>query len=285
MESTNRNAWIIVAVLGAILVLTCCCTLILGGAALAGLGIFSTKSDVSSGAFTDELEQTISVGDAPSLEINNFAGNVSIRAGESGTMHIVATKRASRSRDLSVIGVGIHEKQGGVVVKTGRPLSKGKATVDLQITAPADSRLELDLGAGNASVQGLGSGAEVAVGAGNISLDEVTGPLQVNTGAGTMNVQRAAGPAHLNTGTGVIMYQGTPQGDCHFNTGVGAISLELPAQPNVTVDLKTEVGEIDIKCPVDGQVSKRRVQGIIGTGDDARLVVNAGASGISLTCK
>jgi hypothetical protein len=285
MESTNRNAWIVVAVLGAILLLACCCALIVGGAALAGFSVFSTKSDVSSGAFSDELEQAISVGDSPSLEINNFAGNVSIRAGESGTIHVVATKRASRSRDLSVIGVGIHEKQGGVVIKTGRPLSKGKAAVDLQITAPPDSRLELDLGAGNASVQGLGSGAEVTVGAGNISLDEVTGPIQANTGAGTMNVRGAAGPARLSTGTGVMMYQGAPQGDCHFNTGLGAISLELPAQTNVTVDMKTEVGEIDVKCPVDGQVSKRRVQGIIGTGDDARIVANAGASGISLTCK
>jgi hypothetical protein len=89
----------------------------------------------------------------------------------------------------------------------------------------------------------------------------------------------------LNNGTGVMMYQGTPQGDCNFSSGVGAISLELPARPNVTLDLKTDVGEIDVKCPVDGQVSKRRVQGVIGTGEGARIVANAGVSGIGLTCK
>jgi hypothetical protein len=123
------------------------------------------------------------------------------------------------------------------------------------------------------------------VGAGNISLNGVTGAIQANTGAGTMNVRGAAGPAHLNTGTGVLMYQGSPQGDCNFSSGVGAISLELPAQPNVTLDLKTDVGDIDVKCPVDGQVSKRRVQGVIGTGDDAHIEANAGVSGIGLSCK
>lgn len=285
MESTNRNVWIIVAVLAAILLLACCCALILGGTALAGLGVFASRSSVSTGPYTEHHEETLSVGDAPSLEINDFAGNVSIRAGESGTIHVVATKRASRSSDLSVIGVGIHEKQDGVVIKTGRPLSKGKATVDLEITAPADSRLRLILGAGNASVRGLGSGAEASVGAGNIDLDDVTGPIQANTGAGTMNVRGAAGPAHLDNGTGVIMYRGAPQGDCRFSSGAGAISLELPARPNVTLDLQTDVGTIGVNCPVDGQVSKRRVQGVLGTGDEARIVANAGVGGIGLTCK
>jgi len=113
----------------------------------------------------------------------------------------------------------------------------------------------------------------------------VTGDLKANTGAGTITVRGAAGPARLNNGTGVIVYQGAPQGDCRFNSGTGAISLELPAQPNVTLELKTDAGAIDVKCPVDGQISKRLVQGVIGTGNDARIEANTGVGGIGLTCR
>jgi len=285
MESNNRNVWIIVAVLAAILLLACCCALVSGGAALAGLGVFVSKSSVSGGPYTEHWEETLSVGDAPSLEINNFAGSVSIRAGESGTIHVVATKRAWRSGDLSVIEVGIHETEDGVVIKTEKPLTNGKATVDLEITAPPDSRLNLQLGAGNVSVKDLVAGAEANVGAGNVGLGGVTGDLKVNTGAGTITVRGAAGAAHLNNGAGVIVYQGAPQGDCRFNSGAGAISLELPAQPNVTLDLQTDAGKVDVKCAVDGQISKRHVQGVIGTGDEARIVANTGVGGIGLTCK
>jgi hypothetical protein len=252
---------------------------------VAGLGPWMFKSSEPAGPYQERIEESYTTADAPSLQIDNFAGNVSIRAGESGTIQVVATKRASRSRDLSVIGVGIHEKEGGLVIKTGRPLSRGNAAVDLEITTPADSHLDLELGAGNILVQGLSGGVEASVGAGNIGMDDVTGELGASSGAGTINVRGASGPVRLNNGTGTIVYRGTPQGHCRFNTGAGAIALELPTSPNVTLDLKTDVGTIEVKCPVDGQVSKRRVQGVIGTGDAARIEANAGVGGIGLTCK
>jgi hypothetical protein len=285
VESKNRNTVIIIVAVAVLLLVACGCGLAIIGAVVTGIGPWTPRVSEPAGPYQERIEESYTMADAPSLEIDNFAGNVSIRAGESGTIHVVATKRASRTRDLSVIGVGIHEKEGGLVIKTGRPLSRGNAAVDLEITTPADSRLDLELGAGNVSVRGLSGGVEASVGAGNVNIHDVTGTLKANTGAGTMAVQGAAGPAHLNNGAGVIMYQGTPQGDCRFNSGAGAISLELPAQPNVTLDLKTGVGTIEIKCPVDGQVSKRRVQGVIGTGDDARIEANAGVGGIGLTCK
>lgn len=284
MESKNRNTVIIIVAIAVLLLAACCCALAIGGAVVAGLGPWMFKSSEPAGPYQERIEESYSVADAPSLQIDNFAGHVSVRAGESGNIQVIATKRASRSRDLSVTGVGIHEKEGGLVIRTGRPLSRGNAAVDLEITTPADSHLELELGAGNVLVQGLSGGVEASVGAGNIGLNDVTGELEARSGAGTINVRGASGPVCLNNGTGTIVYQGAPQGHSCFNTGAGAIALELPASPNVTLDLKTNVGNIKVECPVDGQVGKRNVQGVIGTGEDARIEANAGVGGIDLVC-
>ncbi|HSR30567.1 MAG TPA: DUF4097 family beta strand repeat-containing protein [Anaerolineae bacterium] len=261
MESKNRNIWIIVAV---IVVALCCCTL---AVAAVAVGLFSTQPFAwtwSTNIQRARSEEAFAVGDAPDVQIDNFAGNVTVRTGESGLVRVAATRQARSRNDLDRVKVQISERDGGLVIKTEKPMSLTTASVDLEITAPAGTRLQVDTGAGN------------------VEIDGITGGIDAYSGAGDTDVRGAAGTARLDTGAGSIRYQGTPQGECSFETGAGNITLALPADVNVQVDLGTGVGNVDVGFVVDGQVSRQSVQGVIGSGAQGTIYAHTGAGNIDV---
>ena len=261
MESNNRTVWIIVAV---VVVVLCCCALALAAVAV---GWFATQPFDWIGApslQSERSEEAFAVGAAPSLKIDNFAGNVTVRAGERNVIRVVATKKAPRIGDLGRIEIQIDEQNGGLTIRTSKPSGFTNASVNLEITAPASTRLDVDTGAGNVDVDGL------------------TGGIDAHTGAGNVDARGAAGTTRLDTGAGNIDYQGAPQGECRFETGAGNIKLALPAAPNVQVDLQTGVGNIDVEFAVDGQVSRQRVQGVIGSGAQGAIYAQTGAGNIDV---
>ncbi|MFC2037890.1 hypothetical protein ACFLYD_08025 [Chloroflexota bacterium] len=280
MESKSRNVWIVVL---AIVVVACCCAVAAAGTA-GVLIVRSSPRDAQAGPYQERLEDRFVVGETPALKIDNFAGNVTVRAGTEGTIRVQATRRASTQRTLRLIGVGMHETEDGLVIKTGRPLL-GNASLDLEVTTPPATRLELDLAAGNIVVEGLNGGVEVAAGAGTVEIHDVTGELRASSDAGTLNVRGATGPVRLDNGVGSILYEGTPYGECTFDSEVGAIALRLPADANVTVDLETELGTIDLDCDVDGRVTRRDVEGVIGRSDWASIRARNKVGGIGLVCR
>ena len=276
MESKNRNLWIILAV---IVVVVCCCAALVAAAGIvittAGVGWFTTQP---SGWFagqppdwpgatslqTGRSEETFAAGDAPSLKIDSFAGNVIVRTGEAGVIGVAATKKARSQDDLDRIEVQVSERDGGLVIKTEKPSTLNSVSVDLEITAPAGTRLDADTGAGN------------------VDIDGVTGGIDAHSGAGDIDVRGAAGTARLDTGAGSIGYQGTPQGDCRFETGAGNITLSLPSDPNVQVDLQTGTGNIDVGFAVDGTATRQKVRGAIGSGALGTVYAQTGAGNIDL---
>ncbi len=261
MESQNRNVWIIVAV---IVVGLCCCALAIAAAAVGWFTIQPLYRTETTSLQSERSEGAFVVGETPSLKIDNFAGNMTVRAGERGVIRVVATKKAPRMGDLGRIEIQIDEQNGGLQIRTSRPSGSMNAVVELEITAPTGTRLDADTGAGNVDVDGL------------------TGEIDVHSGAGNMDVRGAAGTASLDTGAGNIRYQGTPQGECRFETGAGNIRLVLPADLNVQADLNTGLGNIDVDYVVDGEVTRAKVNGVIGDGSQGSIYARSGTGNIDL---
>ena len=244
MESKNRNIWIIVAV---IVVALCCCALAVAAAGAAGWFLTQPMSWTASTSLQSEYsEESFSVGEVPKIHIDNFAGNVTVRTGPSGLVRVAATRRARSRPDLDRIEVEVSERDGGLVIKTEKPSTLSAASVDLEVTVPAGTRLEVDTGAGN------------------VDIDDSSGPIDVHIGAGN------------------IRYQGAPQGECRFESGAGNITLILPADSNVRVDLQTGAGNIDVDFAVDGRVTGQAVQGVIGSGAEGTIYAQIGAGNIDL---
>lgn len=266
MDSKNRSVLIFIILA---LVVLCCCLVTMVG---LGIGLFTTQArrvewgaGLPSGRQTERIEHTFD-GTASYLEVDNFAGEVTVRAGDGDIMRLVATKQAPRTSDLRLIEVDWVMGDDALRIRTSRPRSSlSNVAVDLQITVPAGTRLDLDTGAGT------------------VRIENVVGEIKAHTGAGDVEVRGGSGPIDLDTGAGGVEYEGVPQGNCSFNTGAGGIVLRLPADANVEVELDTGVGSVDVTgFDVDGHVSTTRVDGVIGDGSQGRVEAQTGAGGIEL---
>jgi hypothetical protein len=267
MEPKNRNLWIGIAVLVVVL----CCGAVVVAAIALGWAFFridriSTDLDILDlGPIQSaRVEQTFGVGEAPYLDLSNFAGTVSVRAGEDNLIRIVATKKAPGTSALDRVNVSMDKEGNRVTVTTTKRNNLSNTSVDLDIVAPPGTQLELVTGAGTVDVR------------------NITGPIDVQTGAGTIIVGGAANSVQLRTGAGSIQYEGAPAGHCSFENGAGDIRLRLPADPDVRVDLNTGLGSIELGYDVDGSVSPREVKGIIGDGSRGSIFAGTGLGLISV---
>jgi hypothetical protein len=286
VETKRSNVWIIVVVLA--LAAMCCCALMVATGVVAWLAFRPSNWDsfdfggLSSEPGERTVERTIEVDSMPSLEITNFAGSVRIRSAVGGEIRIEATKKAPRHSDLHRIEVDVSERDGTVVVRTGKPASLDKASVELDITAPIATRLNLKTGAGTVDVRGLAGDMVVDTGAGTVVIRDTTGRIRIHSGAGTVEVRDASGPAEIGVGAGTIEYEGELEGDSTFSTGLGEIILRLPEELNAKIDLSTAMGSVDVRYDVRGSVSTRKAVGVIGDGSEGSIYAHTGAGFVQM---
>jgi DUF4097 and DUF4098 domain-containing protein YvlB len=304
MESPNRSVWIFIT---AILLVACCCLLAVTAIVLGRAAFRPAGWDWAASHQQESIERTFSLGDAPDLRIDHIAGPVTVRAGEGDEIRVRATKRAANRSDLDRIQVKMSQRDGALQIETSQPAGLSGAWVELEVATPASTRLDLhvfsgsvdvrglrddvaiDSGSGSVTVAGVAAGVDVDVASGSLTIQDITGPISagvdsggvsiagvrgdvgVHTGSGSIEVREASGNARLDSSSGSIDYQGTPRGDCRFTTKSGSITLLLPAGLDARVDLRTGSGEVDVDFAVDGQVTKRRVKGAIGSGDEGQI--------------
>jgi hypothetical protein len=258
MENKNRNVWIIVAV---VVVLLCCVVAAVAAGAAAVLGWFGTRVSV-----VETREMSFEVGAGPTLVIDNFAGNIRIQSGSEGIISALAHLRGGGSANVERISVEPSQEGDTVRIRTRRPSGQfSNLAVDLEITVPQGTRIDLTNGAGD------------------VSIDGTEGEIVAHTGAGNVAVSGSEGQVRLDTGAGNVDYSGQPQGTSTFGTGAGNIQISLPAGFAGSVDLETGIGSVDIGgFVVEGSVSPGSARGTIGGGGDATIEAHTGAGDIDL---
>jgi DUF4097 and DUF4098 domain-containing protein YvlB len=110
----------------------------------------------------------------------------------------------------------------------------------------------------------------------------VNGSLDAHSGSGGIDVNGVTGQVRLDTGSGSVEYLGDPSGECRFETGSGRIVLRFPAALDAQVDLSTGSGTVDIGFPVEGDVGRREVRGVIGSGEKASIYAHTGTGNIDV---
>ncbi len=306
MEERNRRIWTIVVV-AAVLGVLCCSLAVVGAAIASWLASYPDGTIWGSGVEGGEIDRTYDVGRSPELLIDNFAGNITVRAGEGSEIHVLATRRAPRRSDLERIEVNIQPWEGRLAIVTSNPDRLNGASVRLELVVPSSTSFDLQTSSGNLAISDLDGGGKaetssggvtarnlggtvalhtssgnlsvdsfegslsVHVSSGTIRIEDAVGDLSAHTSSGNITVREAQGPVHLSTSSGNVDYQGSPQDDCSFETGSGNIVLRLHSDLDARVDLHAGVGSIKVDFPLDGESSRRTVQGVIGRGDDASI--------------
>lgn len=268
MENQNRTVWIVVAVVVAGLLL-CCCLLIVAAAAAGLLTAVPFRGETGVGRVATRLERTFPAGEEPTLRVDNFAGNVTVRTTDADQFRVTITREAATQSGLDRITVDLMEQDGGLEIRSSRPgPAVDIASVDIEVLAPADTEVDLDTNAGNFRIEGI------------------EGEVRAHTNAGNVRVTGSVGPVALSTNAGEIDYAGEPSGRCRFDSSAGSITLRLPADVDAEVELDTGIGTIDLGgFDVEGNVSRTAVDGVIGTGEDATIEASTGAGSITLVAR
>jgi Putative adhesin len=194
-----------------------------------GLVVFATSLAFSStpqGTF----DKTLQVSGPVNLEVLTRSGDITVRAGSSGSVVIhgkiyVGDRWFGGRREEDVHAIEqnppIHQDGNSVHIDY---VNYRNISVDYEITVPADTTVRTQSGSGDQTLEGTHGNAEVQTGSGDVKLRSISGEVQVKTGSGNVRAHEISGSVRGGTGSGDVEIQETGSGDIEMHTGSGNIT-------------------------------------------------------------
>jgi hypothetical protein len=268
---------------------------------LTGLAIALTLAQPAPRQGAPQTDETVTVQRGGRLVVNNFAGEVLIRAWDKDSVRVVA-RHQPRTK------VSIRPGPSGVSISAGG--SMGPASVDYEITAPAWMPLRIEGTYNFVTVEG--AQAEVIVntvrgdviikgGAGVVTAKSVEGEVQVGNARGKVTASSVNEKVRVTDTTGditvesvngditmtgidsksvdatsvngTIVYEGKLADGGHYTFGThnGDVALGIPDSANATFTIRTYNGSISTDFTLEGYNPRqaqrgRRVTATLGNG-------------------
>jgi hypothetical protein len=210
----------------------------------------SSQAPGTAGA-TDRREIIVPAAEVEMLRIDNPLGRVEVRgSGRSGTIHVVAEKRASSPEALSRLRVHYTAFASGEVqldtrVELGgreRSLPLSGSRVDLLVEVPPDVAVEAKTFGGDVSASGLRAGARLETTGGRIGVWDVHGAVVTRQLRGGQRVTAVDGDVDLDGVEGDMDLRGLAGGRVDARLVEGSIRAEDVRSG--WVRLTTTAGEI-----------------------------------------
>jgi len=187
-----------------------------------------------------QFDRTLKVTGAPDVEVSTGSGDITVRTGDTSTVHVVGHIRASNMSSWFGGGGSSEEKikrleanppveQTGNMIRIGRiedPDLRRNISISYEVTLPASSNLRANTGSGNAQVDGVTAPVKVSTGSGDVNLNNLSGEVRANTGSGNIHGENIKASFHGETGSGDVRIRGTGTGDVFASTGSGNIEVQ-----------------------------------------------------------
>ena len=246
----NRTLWIVLLL---VVLAVCCFVASIGGLLLArnlqrgANWVWSANNEI-----TDTVAGTLDVADPATLAVDLPVGSLTVRTGEPGQIAVEATKRAwgrstaEAQRTLDRIDVSIEPTAAGVrVTVTGPDWQAGASTtprtpqVDLVVTVPEPTQLDLKVGVGRLAVDGVRGDVRITADVGEVELTDVqpVTALEVESRVASIRFEGA-----LTTGATYRM-----------TSDVGRILLQLPPESAFQIEARSDIGDATVDFDVIGQ--------------------------------
>jgi DUF4097 and DUF4098 domain-containing protein YvlB len=182
------------------------------------------------------FDRTLQVNGPVNLEVLTRSGDVTIRAGGSGSVQIHGKIYANHWNILPGIEVGgkntkVQEvEQNPPIRQEGNSIhidyvNMHDISVDYEITVPADTTIRTHSGSGDQILEGTHGNAEIETGSGDVKMRNVTGEIRLQTGSGDVRALGISGAVRGGAGSGDIELEETGPGDVDFHTGSGNITV------------------------------------------------------------
>jgi DUF4097 and DUF4098 domain-containing protein YvlB len=249
-----------------------------------------------------QTDTTVAVQPGMRLSVNNFGGEIVVRAWGENRVRVRASHssrtRVDVSTGMQTVNVRAQGRRGTpqltdmeINVPRGMPVNlSGTHThitvegVNADVSAETvEGDVSLVGGNGTVTLRSVEGAVTVRGARGRLDVASVDGELQIGESSGEIVAETVDGDILLeridaaavdaNTVDGDIYYDGTIKdgGRYQFTTHDGNISVTVPERANVTVRVSTFDGEFDTSFPVQiTETRRRRFNFTIGSGS-ARL--------------
>jgi hypothetical protein len=191
--------------------------------------MFASTLAFASSTPQGQFDKTLNVSGPVDLDVITRSGDVTIRAGSSGSVLIrgkiyVGDKWFSGGRegDVHAIEQNPPIRQEGNSIHIDR-IEERNISVSYEITVPADTTIHSQSGSGDQTIEGTHGNADVTTGSGDVRLTSLTGEIHLQTGSGDVKAREIAGAVRGGTGSGDIEIEETSAGDIDLRTGSGNI--------------------------------------------------------------
>jgi hypothetical protein len=203
---------------------------------VAALVVLFTTTVFASSTPAATFDRTLTVSGPVDLEVLTHSGDVTVRAGASGTVTIHGKIFMSdRWNILPGVGVGGNRDSAQAVAQNPPIRQEGNSvhidyvevkniSVDYEITVPADTTIRSHSGSGDQLVEGTHGNVDVTTGSGDVKLSNLTGQVTLQTGSGDVRAREISGPVKGGTGSGNVEVEETGAGDITLRTGSGNIT-------------------------------------------------------------
>jgi Putative adhesin len=235
------------------------------------LVVLFTSTIVLASTPQGSFEKTLTVSGPVDLDVLTHSGDVTVRAGSSGSVLIrgkiyVGNHWLAGNREADV-----HEiEQRPPIRQDGNNIhidyvDMKNISVNYEISVPADTVVRTHSGSGDLIVEGTHGNVDAQTGSGDVKLANLTGEIRLQTGSGNIRARQisgavkggtgsgdieveeaSAGDIDLHTGSGNITARGV-QGSFHGETGSGDVTAE--GTQSGTWDIRTGSGNVHVRLP------------------------------------
>jgi hypothetical protein len=197
----------------------------------AVLVVLCACSAVFASSPAGSFERTLQVNGAVDLEVLTRSGDVTVRAGSSGSVvirgkifvgdHWLMGNRQDQVQSIQQ-NPPIRQEGNSVHIDyvNGRDIS-----VDYEITVPSDATIRAKSGSGDQMIEGTRGNVDVQTGSGDVKLAKLTGEVRLQTGSGDVRAHEISGAVKGGTGSGDVEVEESGTGDIDLHTGSGNIHV------------------------------------------------------------
>jgi hypothetical protein len=176
------------------------------------------------------FDKTLQVNGPVDLEVLTHSGDVTVRAGSSGSVvihgKIFVGDRwfgGHREDDVHAIEQNPPIRQEGNSIHIDY-VNVRNISVDYEITVPAQTTVRTRSGSGDQTIEGTQGNVDVQTGSGDVKLRSLKGEIRLQTGSGDVRAREISGSVRGGTGSGDVEIEESGPGDIDLHTGSGGVS-------------------------------------------------------------
>jgi hypothetical protein len=176
------------------------------------------------------FERTLQVNGPVDLEVLTHSGDVTVRAGSSGSVVIRGKIYVGDHWLMGNRQADVHEiEQHPPIRQDGNNIhieyvNMRNISVDYEISVPANTTVRTRSGSGDQTIEGTHGNVDTQTGSGDVKLASLKGEIRLQTGSGNIRARQVSGTVKGGTGSGDVEIEETSSGDVDLHTGSGNIT-------------------------------------------------------------